>query len=104
MPHVSWIDLATAAFSGGVVVKGIDVSYQEFKRRTEAGRSAKQFVDEHLDPLLKASDEVVGKLNVLAARDFKRMGSLSPETPEEISGEFASILYLVAKLWCRVEL
>lgn len=104
MPEVGWIDLATAAFSGGIVVKALDVGYQEFKRRTEAGRSAKQFVDEHLDPLLKASDELVGKINVLARRDFKRVGSLDPEVPDEIGKELASALYLFSKLWCRVEI
>jgi len=104
MPEVGWIDLATAAFSGGVVVKALDVAYQEFKRRTELGRSAKQFVDEHLDPLLKASDELVGKLNVLARRDFKKVGSVDPESPEQLGGELASILYLFGKLWCRVEI
>ena len=85
-------------------MKALDVAYQEFKRRTEAGRSAKQFVDEHLDPLLKASDELVGKLNVLARRDFKKVGSLDPEAPEEMKGELASALYLFSKLWCRVEI
>ena len=45
--------------------------YQEVRRGSERRRTARRFVDEHLDPVLKAADELVGKLRSLAMADFK---------------------------------
>jgi hypothetical protein len=57
-----------------------------------------------LDPLLKAADEVVGKLHSLALNDFKTLAgremSLNPVT----DNDFGSLLYLFSRFWARIEI
>jgi hypothetical protein len=100
----SWLQLFAAALGGGVTVKAIDIIYQEVRRRQDTTQTARKFVDEHLDPLLKAADEVVGKLHSLALNDFKTLAgreiSLNPVT----DNDFGSLLYLVSRFWARIEI
>jgi hypothetical protein len=64
MADFEWLKLLTAALGGGITVKLLDITYQEMRRLLERSQSAKRFVDEHLDPLLKAADELVGETAV----------------------------------------
>jgi hypothetical protein len=100
----SWLQLFAAALGGGVTVKAIDIIYQEVRRRQDTTQTARKFVDEHLDPLLKAADEVVGKLHSLAINDFKTLAgremSLNPIT----DNDFGSLLYLFSRFWARIEI
>jgi hypothetical protein len=100
----SWLQLFGAALGGGVTVKAIDIIYQEFRRRLDTTQTARKFVDEHLDPLLKAADEVVGKLHSLAINDFRALAgrdlSLNPIT----DNDFGSLLYLFSRFWARIEI
>ena len=75
MPDVDLLRMLGAGFLGALFVKLLDIGYQEFRSRTERKRSARRFVDENLDPVLKAADEVVGKLRSLAGDDFKTLRS-----------------------------
>jgi len=104
MAEIGWFQLLTAALGGGVTVKALDIFYQEFRQRSERTRSAQRFVDEHLDPLLKAGDELVGKLRSLAENDFKELRDLNPETEKLQSTEFGGLLFLFARFWARVEI
>lgn len=106
MPLSTWLDLFAAAVGGGFTVKVLDIGYQEFQRRSERKRKAQSFVDEHLDPLLKAADEVVGKIRSLAQRDFQSLRSLDGRVPAEDlgPGDLANLAYLVARFWARVEI
>ena len=57
------------------------------------------------DPLLKAGDELVGKLRSLAERDFKELVSLTFDPSQaSISMHYASTAYLFACFWARVEI
>jgi len=56
---IEWLQLFSAALGGGLTVKTVDIIYQEARRRRDQTKSATKFVDEHMDPLLKAADEVV---------------------------------------------
>ena len=71
-----WSELALVALGGGLVagvlVKLMDIAYQVLSKRKERERQAKSFVAQDLDPLMKAVDEVVGKLRSLAERDSSR--------------------------------
>ena len=94
--------LLGAGLLGALLVKVLEIGYQELRRRSEGRRSARGFVDEHLDPVLKAADEFVGKLRSLAMADFKtlRGGPLSHDRHHDL----LDVLYLVAKLWASLEL
>lgn len=100
----SWLQLFGAALGGGVTVKAIEIVYQEIRRRQDKTQTAGKFVDEHLDPLLKAADELVGKLHSLATSDFKALCrrdlTLNPLT----NNDFGSLLYLFGRFWARIEI
>ena len=104
MAETGWFQLLTAALGGGVTVKALDILYQEFRHRSERSRSAEQFVDEHLDPLLKAADELVGKLRSLAESDFKELHDIEPSAETLKSSGFSSLLFLFGRFWARIEI
>ncbi|MCK4818265.1 hypothetical protein KA005_21020, partial [bacterium] len=102
----TWIDLLSAAASGGIIVKGLDYIYSEFLRRTEASQSAKSVVEKHLDPILKAADELVGKVRSLAQNDFKELHLKHPIDAASIEKNIpiTSTLYLIGHFWARVQI
>ena len=101
-----WITFFSAAFTGGVVVKVIELIVQSIQSRSQRKRSAKEIVDVHLDPLLKAADEIVGKTRSLAERDFVELiraltsntGNIDPPT------QLLGLVYLYAQFWGRIEI
>ncbi|MFO1110332.1 MAG: hypothetical protein U1E61_14185 [Bradyrhizobium sp.] len=100
----SWLQLFGAALGGGLTVKVIDILYQEVRRRQDKTLTATKFVDEHLDPLLKAADEVVGKLHSLATSDFKPLSGAEMDLNPITSNDFGSLLYLISRFWARMEI
>lgn len=104
MADAEWIKLLTAALGGGLVVKALDILYQEIRLRSDRSQSAQRFVDEHLDPLLKAADELVGKLRSLADEDFRSLHHINPRTARIENHDFSSLLFLLAKLWANIEI
>ncbi|MCT9000711.1 hypothetical protein [Chelativorans intermedius] len=103
MVDAGWGQLFVAALGGGSTVKILDIAYQEWRKRREKSDSAEQFVDRHLDPLLKAADELVGKLRSLAEDDFKAIHSVTPDDSRLENHDFASLLYLFGCFWAQVE-
>jgi hypothetical protein len=100
----SWLQVFGAALGGGVTVKAIDIIYQEVRRRQDTTQTAKKFVDEHLDPLLKAADEMVGKLHSLAVSDFKALEGREMGLNPITDNDFGSLLYLFSRFWARIEI
>ena len=101
----NWVSFFSAALSGGVVVKLVEFGYQSYQSKTDRKRTAKELIDVHLDPLLKAADEIVGKTRSLAERDFQnliRADKLSDDN--EMSTEILGLLYLYAQFWGRIEI
>lgn len=104
MAEIGWLQLLTAALGGGFVVKTLDILYQEVVRRIERASTAKQFVDDHLDPILKAADELVGKLRSLAENDFRDLRGSRADLVRFDSPNFGSVLFLFAVFWAQVEI
>lgn len=102
----SWLDLAGAALSGGLVVKVLDYLYTEYRRQREASLTAKQLIDKHLDPVLKTSEELVGKLRYLAQSDFKELKRAVPPLHSDIkkSVPYFDMTYLIAHFWARLQI
>lgn len=101
---IDWVQLFTAALGGGLTVKAVDIIYQEIRRRSDKTQSATKFVDEHLDPLLKAADELVGKLHSLAGEDFKPLAGRKLSINPVSDNDFGGLLYLVGRFWARIEI
>ena len=100
-PEVEILRLIGAGFIGALLVKLLDIAYQELRRRSERRTTARRFVDENLDPVLRAADEVVGKLRSLATEDFQTLrGARSSQARHH---DLVDILYLLARLWASLE-
>ena len=100
-----WTTLLTAAFSGGVAVKLLDYGVDWIKSRHHAKKTAEDVVNAHLDPLLKAADEIVGKTRSLAERDFVPLvHDDSTNATEGINPHLMGLMYLYAKFWSRIEI
>jgi len=102
---VGWLGFLGAALSGGIVVKILDWLYQEYKLRSEADKSAKMLLVKHLDPILKAADELVGKVRSLAQSDFREFTKNSAPTSNKFEDWFPYLdtLYLLAQFWSRTQ-
>ena len=100
--QVLLLQLLGAGFVGASLVKLLEIVYQEVRRRSERRRTARQFVDEHLDPVLKAADELVGKLRSLAMADFRTLRARHGS--HERNHDLVDVLYLMARLWATLEL
>ena len=102
MADIGWESLFAAALGGGLTVKLLDLGYQELIRRFERKGWARKFVDENLDPVLKAADEVVGKLRSLSNSDFKPLHRATAEQSE--NHDLVGLVYTLAKLWTTLEI
>lgn len=98
------LQLFVAALGGGLTVKAVDIIYQEVTRRREKTQSATKFIDEHLDPLLKVADELVGKLHSLASEDFKTLAGRKLNLTALTDADFGSLLYLFSRFWAEIEI
>lgn len=101
---LNWFQLFSAALGGGVTVKLVDILYQEVRRRSERSQSAAAFLDKHLDPLLKAADELAGKLHSLATEDFESLVGRSLTLNPLQDNDFGSLLYLFGRFWAQIEI
>jgi hypothetical protein len=57
-----------------------------------------------LDPLLKAADEVVGKLHSLAIEDFKNFGEQAIALNPISDKDFGGLIYLFGRFWAQIEI
>jgi|GEM_PF-2026264 len=104
---MDWLELFSAALGGGAVVKLLEMVFgwkrEDHLQKKETKRDAKLLVNKHLDPILKAGDDLVGKLRWLAQNDFKELEGVDyGQRPPEL--EVAAFLYLFAEFWARIQL
>ena len=98
-----WIRVLAAALGGGLVVKLLDLAYQEIRRRSDRSHSARRLIDHNLGPVLKAADELVGKIRSLTDDGFKSIHRLDPNADRIENHDFSSLLFLLARLWANIE-
>jgi hypothetical protein len=99
-----WWQAILAGLGGGSIVKLVDIAYLEVRRRLEGSKTATRFVDEHLDPLLKAADELVGKVLALGKEDFKSLRGLDADAGPKDSNELGGLVFLFARFWAQIEI
>lgn len=101
---MEWLQVLLAGCAGGTIGALLNIGYTEYSRRSDHSRSARRFVDENLDPVLKAADELVAKLLSLAKDDFRSIHNVEQKA-QPISGkDFNGLLFLLANLWARIEI
>ena len=101
---MEWLKLFMAGCAGGVIGALLNIGYTEYSRRSDRARSARKFVDENLDPVLKAADELVGKLVSLAKDDFRSIHNVSQQVQPAANKDFNSLLFLLANFWAHIEI
>jgi hypothetical protein len=101
-----WLNFFGAALSGGAVVKIFDYFYSEYRRKSEESRAVRKLVGRHLDPILKAADELVGKIASLAKEDFRELRHKASPAENSLKDQIilTNILFLVAQFWARIQL
>jgi len=104
MDFADWFKLLIAALGGGFTVKVLDILYREFRRRSDSSKEVRNFVDKNLDPLLKATDELVGKLVSMSNEDFKSLYDMEITENRNLNNDFYSIVFLFARLWANIEI
>jgi len=102
MADQGWLTLFTAALGGGATIKILEIAYEEYRtwktRRTDDTKT----IDASLEPILRAADELVGKLRSLAEQDFIPIRSAEADGLNDTA--FASVIYLFVQFWSEVEI
>jgi hypothetical protein len=79
--------------------------FSELRGRWQSSIAARRVIDTQLDPLLKAADELQGKLRSLADEDFRDFRTLpNPIAQKKDMVNLCSTLYLFAQFWGRLEI
>lgn len=103
LPEVGYLQMFLSALGGGITVKLMDIVYLEIKSRKQNTATTTQFLDQHIEPFLKAADELVGKLRSLTEVDFKPISSVDLQDAWHDNDEFAALMFLFGRLWAQVE-
>jgi hypothetical protein len=78
--------------------------FAEMRQRWQSAKAGRRVVAQQLDPLLKAADELYGKLRSLAEEDFREFHDLPPTAlSDQQLVDVCATLYLFAKFWSRLE-
>jgi hypothetical protein len=108
LPEAIWRSLwkyIVGFVSFPIVARGSGLLLESARRRWEAASAARRVISTQLDPLLKAADELQGKLRSLAEEDFQEF-RLIPKTDATATNlvNLCSTLYLFAQFWARLEI
>jgi hypothetical protein len=103
MADIGYMQMFLTALGGGFTVKLVDIFYQELRLRKQNDVTTTQFLDQHIEPLLKAADELVGKVRALAEADFKQVARVDPDGRWDENDEFAGLVFLFGRLWAQIE-
>jgi hypothetical protein len=103
---INWTNTLMGFLGGGFGVKLIDFFLKELRTERRNQINAKNIIDKHLDPILKSTDELVGKIRSLAASDFKELKSDAKADIHDFdtSVPYLNIVYLFAQFWARIQI
>lgn len=101
-----WLTVLVSLISGGALVKAADYLYEEYKNRRDRAATARALLTKHLDPILRAADELVGQVRSLAVTDFSDFRGTGPQrhAPEVLLLRRASTIYYFVQFWARIQL
>ena len=92
-------------FAGWKLVDKISGIFRsEVSGRLHRRRTKKRFVDESLDPVLKAADEFAGKLVSLAKDDFRSIRRVPTVGSAMTNDDFNLLLFALVKFWATIDI
>ncbi|MFA5329898.1 MAG: hypothetical protein WC384_19030 [Prolixibacteraceae bacterium] len=98
-----WIKPMIAFVSGGAAWEGFKFLYPEIRREIDNYNKAKNQLYENLDPILKASDELYGKIVSLMKEDFATFTNEMHSIAEDVEQNKKYIYYLFSQFWAQLE-
>jgi hypothetical protein len=98
-----WIKNTIALISGGALWEGFKFLYPEIKRPIDNYSKAKKQLYENLDPILKASDELYGKILSLTNEDFATFVNIKHSNSDDVEQNKRYIYYLFSQFWAQLE-
>jgi len=88
-----------------IAVRGSGLILEDVRKRWQSASAARRVISTQLDPLLKAADELQGKLRSLAEEDFCEFRSIDASIASGTDlVNLCSTLYLFAQFWGRLEI
>lgn len=99
----SWIQSVVTLLTGGILWEGIKFFLPEFQKWLKDYRDARVELYNNIDPILKAADELYGKLFSLSNEDFATFINVRQATATDIMQNRRYIYYLFAQFWGRLE-
>jgi len=103
MAEIGWLSLFGAALGGGVSVKLLDIAHQEARHFFSRSSRRQDYVEKCINPLLRAADEVVGKIHSVAKEDFRTFYHIESDGTGQYNSDFINLLFLITKFWAALE-
>jgi hypothetical protein len=92
-----------AALSGGAIWEFFKLFYPDLRKFLNDWLAARNILNKYIDPLLKSTDELFGKLSSLANEDFISIYQ-KKGTEDEVLMNKIYLLYLFASFWGRLSI
>lgn len=106
MAESVWLTVLVSLISGGALVKAADYLYEEYKNRRDRTATARALLTKHLDPILRAADDLVGQIRSLAVTDFEdfRIAGQQRHSPDVLLLRRTGSIYYFVQFWARIQL
>jgi len=98
-----YIKTIFSLISGGFLWQGFKFFYPDIKKIVGNKINAKNTLYENLDPILKSSSELLGKLESLAKEDFATFINKSNSNSIDPLHNKRYVIYLFAQFWAQLE-
>lgn len=106
MSTIAWLlPYVSGVLTWPLIERLFGFAFAELRQRRASVAAARRIVSEELDPLLKAADELHGKLRSLAEedfQDFRRLSSTDLSVGQTV--DLCSTMFLFAHFWARLEI
>ncbi|GAA0548099.1 hypothetical protein [Chitinophaga japonensis] len=99
----TWFQNLILFLSGGFLWEGIKFAYPEVNKWLDGIKASRRILVDNLDPILKAADELYGKLVSLAKEDFSTFINERNSTADDVALNRTYVCYLFAQFWAHLE-
>ena len=98
-----WVNTLATLASGSALWEGIKFFYPNLTREIKTYREAHKNLYESIDPILKAADELYGKMISIANEDFSTFTNKGNSAAKDIDLNRKYVYYLFAQFFAQLE-